>query len=303
MPALPRPTALLLACLLAGATGAAAEPAPPEAPAPGAATPAGDDPLAAHVPGDLTPAQRAVVEQVAATAFCPCGCPHRVGACLRGHPTCQHAKRTVKLAALLARAGASADEAKKTIQAYYASFDKRASLDVKAFGPPLGEAGAKVAIVEFSDFGCPYCQLLRPELEAWVNGRGDVKLYYKPFPLEFHPGAVEAAQVAEWAREQGRFWPMHDALFTHHDFALDELAARATELGLDEGELRDALQSKRYLDKIRASQGEARGAGLKGTPTLFVNGRMHLLPLTPPFLDLTVDDELEWMAHGGWAKD
>jgi protein-disulfide isomerase len=244
-----------------------------------------------------------VVNEVAATQFCPCGCPHRVGVCARGHASCRHAKRAVTLAALLAKAGASAEDAKKAVQAYYASFDRRAKLDVTAFGPPLGDAAAKVTLVEFSDFGCPFCQLVRPELEKWVAGRSGVRFFYKPFPLDMHPGAYDAAETGEWAREKGLFWKMHDALFSTPVFGVDDLATRAGELGADEGDLRDALQSHRYLDKVHASQAEARAAGLRGTPTLYVNGRQHVLPIQPAFLDFAIEDELEWAAHGGWTKD
>jgi protein-disulfide isomerase len=210
------------------------------------------------------------------------------------------------LAARLLRAGAKPDEVARLVTAYYASFDKRATIDVSQFGPPRGDPAAKVTIVEWSDFTCPYCQLVRPVLESFVEGhKGRVKLVYKPFPIESHPGALELAQAGEWARDQGLFWPMHDALFSspgRHD--PDELAATAREVGGDGEALKAALESGKYVPKVRESQAEARGAGIKGTPSLFLNGRPLLLSdYSDEGLEFTLEDEEEWVQGGGWQKD
>ncbi|HEY6101107.1 MAG TPA: thioredoxin domain-containing protein, partial [Anaeromyxobacter sp.] len=222
------------------------------------------------------------------------------------HAGCRHARRMATLAARLVRAGAKKAELVKMLDAYYGSFDRRVRLEVPRFGPPLGSPDAPVTLVEFSDFTCPYCQIVRPGLEAFVRARADrVKLHYKPFPIESHPGALECAQAGEWARDKGRFWAMHDALFENPAArTVDELADLARALGLEPAELRQALEEKRYLPKIRESQAEARAAGIKGTPTLFVNGRMLVLTdYSDEGLELTLEDEEEWQAHRGWTRD
>ena len=129
---------------------------------------------------------------------------------------------------------------------YYASFDRRARLDPAEFGPPLGNADANVTLVEFSDFTCPFCRQLRPTLEAFVKARaGRVKLFYKPFPIEGHPGALEAAQAGEWARDAGIFWPMHDALFTAADHSRRRARRRwRARRAATRRDLRDALASQ-----------------------------------------------------------
>jgi len=285
--------AALTACLLAAPpTGAAAE--PPPADLPGVA------------PEGLSAEQRALLSGWAKDAFCYCGCPHTVAQCLREHGTCRHARRMATLAARLVRAGAKRADLEKALDAYYGSFDRRVRLDVSSFGPPLGSPDAKVTLVEFSDFTCPYCQLVRPRLEAFVRARTDrVKLHYKPFPIESHPGALECAQAAEWARDRGRFWAMHDALFDNPGaHSADDLASLARGLGLDPVDLRQALEEKRGVEKIRASQAEARAAGLKGTPTLFLDGRVFLLAdYSDEALEFTLEDEEEWQAHRGWTRD
>jgi protein-disulfide isomerase len=293
--------AALLATLAAGLLA-------PAAPSPGAAE--GGPAAAADLPGvdveGLSSEQRAALAAFAREAFCYCGCPHTLAQCLREHGTCRHAPRMAGLGARLVRAGAKKDELVRLVASYYASFDKRAKLDVSKFGPPLGSPEAPVTLVEFSDFTCPYCQLVRPVLESFVESRkGRVKLVFKPFPIESHPGALELAQAAEWARDQKLFWPMHDALFSNPGaHAPDELAATAKEVGGDPSSLEAALAGGRYVARIRESQAEARAAGIKGTPSLFLNGRpLVLMDYSDEGLELALQDEEEWAKHGGWQRD
>jgi protein-disulfide isomerase len=259
----------------------------------------------------LSPSQVEVVRRVAQDEFCYCGCPHTLAGCLREHATCKHAPRMATLVARLAGQGMTAHEILKALTEYYAGFErgKRATLDVKNFAPPMGRSDAPVAIVEFSDFACPYCQALRPELERFVlENERRVKLYYKPFPIASHPRAREAAIAGEWARDRGLFWKMVGELFDHpHALSDDDLAAYAVRIGGDADDLRSALAQGRNEARIAASQAEARAAGLAGTPTLYVNGRRLTLPGAPSeireTLRFTVEDEEEWKEHDGWGRD
>jgi protein-disulfide isomerase len=290
---------VLAAALAAGlsAPGALAADAPP---------PAAADALPGVDLSPLSPEQRQTVLEYAREAFCYCGCPHTLDQCLRTHEKCGHAPRMAALAVRLAKGGARKADLAKAVDAYYGSFEKRAKLDVEKYGPPRGSASAPISLVEFSDFTCPYCQMVHGPLSAWVEARADrVKLFYKPFPIESHPGALETAQAGEWARANGLFWKMHDALFEHpRAHAVDDLADLARGAGGDPADLRAALEEKRFLPKVRASQGEARGAGIRGTPTLFLNGRMNVLSdFSEDGLDFTLGDEEEWQRHRGWEKD
>jgi protein-disulfide isomerase len=290
--------ALALACARSsGASAAGAASGPP-------AADGGDLPGVAL--DGLTPDQRKLVEGFARDTFCYCGCPHTLAQCLREHGTCKHAPRMAALAARLARAGAKREELTRLVTSYYASFDRRAKLDAAGFGPPLGDPAAPVTMLEFSDFTCPYCQLVRPALESFVEARkGRVKLVFKPFPIESHPGALEVAQAAEWARGEDLFWPMHDALFSNPGaHTPDELAAIAREVGGDPESLRAALADGRFVPRIRESMAEARAAGIKGTPSLFLNGRpLVLLDLSEEGLEFTLQDEEEWTRQRGWERD
>jgi protein-disulfide isomerase len=307
-PLLPAALTLLLLAACAARTTAAHAPGPPPV------QPAGPEPTTPEglLPGipleGLTEAQQQAVAEIAQEEFCYCGCPHTVSQCLRQHGGCHHAKRTARLAVRLALGGLPKAEIQKSLLKYYASFDRprRARLDLAGFGPPLGDAGAAVTLVEFSDFTCPYCQLMRPVLEKFVAERpGRVKLHFKPFPIESHPNAVEAAQAGEWAREQGIFWAFHDLMFERpHALSSAELVSYAREAGKDGDDLAAALESGRYRYKVEGSQAEARAAGLRGTPTLFFGGRLHVIPdYSEWMLEFTLQDEEEWQEQQGWSHD
>jgi len=301
--------ALPIAALLAGLLGPSAARAAEAPPGATALLAAAVDP-AAVLPGipldDLTPEQQQVLARWALSDFCACGCPHTVSECLRTHHACKHAARMVRLAAAVVGApGATPEALRAYVRSYYASFDRRAVLDVKAFGPPLGKEDAPLGLVEFSDFTCPFCQILRPQLEQFVAERHErLKLYYRPFPIESHPNALEAAQAGEWGRDQGVFWPMHDLLFGAGGHDVEALVNHARTLGKDPTDLRQALAEGRYAAKVRRSQLEARAAGLRSTPTLYLEGRRLIVPdYTDWMLEFTLQDEEEWKANRGWARD
>lgn len=264
----------------------------------------------------LSSAQRETVAKLLAESYCHCGCPHTLGGCLKEHKSCKHAPRMAQLAVRLVQAGMKPEQAQAALTEYYAGFrKKRASFNLKDSGPPLGNPDAKITLVEFSDFTCPYCRALRPKLEEWVKANASrVRLFYKPFHLPNHPRSMESAEAVEFAREKGKFWPMHDALFDANGRLEDgDLVGAAERIGLSGQELQDALASKRFRPRIFASSAEGKAAGILGTPTIFVNGRRLDLALgsaRDPFeylgwaLDFTMQDEEEWVAHGGaWARD
>jgi protein-disulfide isomerase len=283
---------------LALAAALAAVPAP-EAPAPETALPG----IALD---SLSPAQRAIVAELATEGFCYCGCPHTVSTCLAKHPGCKHAARMTRLAVRYVAAGGTKVQVSKLLDEYYASFDRRARLDTESFGPPLGDPAAPITIVVYSDFACPFCAAFRPVLERFVEEHGGrVKLVSKPYPIDSHPGAAEAAQAAEWARDRGLYWKLHETLYAHpRALSKDDLVSYAKDLGGDGAALREALETGQYRAKVEASRTEARAAGLQATPTVFIDGRRLVLPdLGPETLELTLEDEEEWRVHRRWERD
>jgi protein-disulfide isomerase len=252
----------------------------------------------------LTPPQKDVLARVLADEFCYCGCPHTLLGCLTGHKDCRHAPRMAALAARLAGLGLSSNEILKILTEYYASFDgkRRATIDLSGLGAPLGDPKAPVTIVEYADFECPFCQQLRPRLESFVKRHpGRVKLQFKPYPIAGHPHAETAAEAAEWARDQGIFWPFHEAMFDNpKSLDVDSLVSLATRLGKSGEDLGKALASRSYRDRVQGAQMEGRRAGVIGTPTIFLNGRRHVIPdYSDTVLEFVLEDEEEW-ARSGW---
>lgn len=293
---------LLAALALSCASSSAEKPAPVLPTGPDNRTP--EEVLPGVDLSALNSEQREILASWAKATFCACGCPHTVSSCLAGHRGCHHAPRMVKFALGLVRKGASLAEVTRIVSVYYAGFDQRKKLDLSKFGPPLGNPDAQITFVVISDFTCPFCKLFVPTVEQFVKDQGEVaRLYSKPFPIASHPGSGLAAQAGEWAREKGLYWEVQAALYASEDVpTIDGLVALVKYLGGDSSNLREALESNRYEEKVELSQKEARDAGLVGTPTVFINGR-KIEDLSEEGLRFALEDEQEWVAHGGWERD
>ncbi len=141
--------------------------------------------------------------------------------------------------------------------------------------PSLGNAGAKVTVVEFADFGCPFSQQESYVVRALAKEFPDtVRFIYRDFPLpDLHPGADLAAAGGDCALEQGKFWEYHDALFAHSgDFTQDNLAGYAADAGLDQNAFSSCLASGKYQAEVANDETDGVNAGVVGTPTFFING-------------------------------
>lgn len=145
-----------------------------------------------------------------------------------------------------------------------------------ASSPVRGEPGAAVTIWIFSDFQCPFCVRALPPLEQILQEfPGSVRLVFKHFPLSFHPDAALAHEAAIAAGEQRQFWAMHDALFRQQaNLKLPDLIRAGDQLELKGNDLSEALRSRRYRARVEADIEEGRQAGVEGTPTMFINGRI-----------------------------
>lgn len=160
--------------------------------------------------------------------------------------------------------------------------------------PIAGKADAKVTIVEFSDFQCPYCReahrVIGELQKAYPN---DVRVVYRDFPLPQHPQARPAALAAECAHEQDKFWPYHDKLFQDQaTLAAADLNRYAQEVGLKQDQFQACLADGRAERGVKEDEEAARRLGVQGTPAMFVNGikLIGLLPL--PLMQSLIDHEL-----------
>ena len=140
-----------------------------------------------------------------------------------------------------------------------------------------GDKNAKVTLVEYSDFQCPYCGNFTPTLDRIMEEyKGEVKLIYRHFPLtSIHPNAQKAAEASECANDQGKFWEMHDKMFTdQNNLGVDSLKAMAKSLGLNTSKFNECLDDGKYAQKVTDSETEGITYGVEGTPATFVNGTL-----------------------------
>lgn len=156
---------------------------------------------------------------------------------------------------------------------------RRPTFDIKlGDAPTVGDKGAKVTIVEFSDFQCPYCQKGAEIIGQLKKKYGSkVQIAFKNFPLPFHNQAKDAAVAGLCAKEQSvdSFWKMHDAMFADQSkLDIAGLKATAAKLGLKAADFDKCLDGKKYLAKVEQDYQEGQGIEVKSTPTFFINGQI-----------------------------
>lgn len=143
--------------------------------------------------------------------------------------------------------------------------------------PVKGPAEAPITIVEFSDYQCPFCARSEPLVkEALAAYPTQAKLVFKHYPLtSIHPQAMPAALAAAAAQKQGKFWEMHEKLFANQRaLAPEQLTQYARELGLDAKQFEADMKSDEVKALVQEDIAMAQRAGVRGTPTIFVNGRI-----------------------------
>jgi protein-disulfide isomerase len=167
--------------------------------------------------------------------------------------------------------------------------------------PSRGPANAPVTIVEFSEFQCPFCRRAAPTLrEVEARYKGKVRIVFRHFPLSRHENAPKAAEAADCAQDQGRFWEMHDRLFDNAErLTVADLKEHARAVGLDGAAFDACLDSGRHADRWRRDLADAQSYGATGTPMFFVNGR--LISGAQPFVVFArmIEEELAGTAGGG----
>ncbi len=286
-------TPLLVVLVLAsGAAAAASPPAANEAP-----------PLDLS---SLSDSARREVTQAMGEEFCGCGAPHTLASCIQTHQGCRHSRREVQLAAILAERGATAAELGVVLARYNLSFQQpRAKLPVDD-RMCQGDPHAPVTLAEYADFECPICGASRPILEKFVKEHAaQVRLCYLPFPLPQHPNALPAGQAALFARDRGKFWPVHDGLFENQArMSPDVIREVVVKAGLPADAWAKALAEEVYRAELERLRDAGLAAGVQGTPTVYFNGRkVDFLPQAN-MLELTLEDELDFQSHqGSWAVD
>lgn len=150
--------------------------------------------------------------------------------------------------------------------------------DVSERDHAAGDPHAPVTLVEYGDYECPHCGMAYPIVKSIQRRLGKkLRFVFRNFPLaESHPHARHAAESAEAAADQGKFWQMHDALFENQDRLEDDnLVALARRLKLDALAIEGALEDGTYTTRVREDFRSGVRSGVNGTPTFFINGQRY----------------------------
>jgi len=232
----------------------------------------------------LTAAQKTLALKVLRNTACPCLCTMKMAECRVKDPSCSYSKSLAAIvvasikkggneAAVLAALDASPMMHRPTPKTL------EDPLPIPAGDSPVtGPKDARVTIVEFSDFQCPYCSVaflkLNAILKAYPN---DIKLIFKQYPLtDLHSQAQLAAQAALAAHRQGKFWQLHDAMFadrTH--LSRPNILAMAEKAGLDLKRFQQDWDSPAIKQAVAREQAEGDKVFVNGTPTIFIDGQHY----------------------------
>jgi protein-disulfide isomerase len=163
-----------------------------------------------------------------------------------------------------------------------------------------GPAGAPVTLVEYGDYECPHCAAAYPIVnQVQLSFSGRLRFAFRHFPLtEVHPHAEIAAESAEFAGAAGLFWDMHDALFQNQSrLSITTIFLIAEELGLPEADLRNALETGQFRNKVRSDFMGGIRSGVNGTPAFFIDGVRHDGPYNHASLVAGIRMRLTGSAH------
>jgi protein-disulfide isomerase len=251
----------------------------------------------------LTPAQKAKVLKVLRTSGCTCGCGMKLAECRMKDHQCSYSMGLAQTIVDAIRHGKSETEAlalAKDTKWGKGPADHSQTLEdpvAIALGnaPVRGPANARVTLVEFSDFQCPFCIAATPQIALLLKAYpSEVKLIFKEFPLDQHTQAALAAAAALAANKQGKFWQLHDAMFAQKgNLSRRGILALATNLGLDMKRFQADLDSPEIKKAVEKDLDQGAQIGVDSTPTLFVDGQRFNGPLTLASLKPIVDNELK----------
>ncbi len=149
----------------------------------------------------------------------------------------------------------------------------------------LGSNGAKVIVIEYSDFQCPFCRSYWSQsfsqLKKEYIDTGKILFVYRHYPLDFHPQSTISAKATECPNESGKFWQMHDKLFSEQEkqgtgtiqFTAADIKKWASQIGLNSNSFGTCLDSDKYSQRIKDNTATGTQAGVSGTPTFFINNQ------------------------------
>ena len=231
----------------------------------------------------LTPAQKTLALKMLRSKGCPCGCAMKMAECRTKDPGCSYSKTLSAIVVTTIKKGGDADAVLAALDASPVMHPATPKLleDPVAIpvdgAPVLGPANARVTLVEFSDFQCPYCAQAVVKLNAVLKAfPNDVKLIFKQYPLDIHSQAALAAAAALAAHRQGKFWELHNAMFadrTH--LSRPAILAMAGKAGLDVKRFQQDWDSPAIKQALTRDQADGDKIGVDATPTIYIDGQRY----------------------------
>jgi protein-disulfide isomerase len=235
------------------------------------------------------------------TEQCNCGCVFKIAECRVKDPRCGRSRNLASMVVRELQQGKSVDyiraELKRKMNEAPPVLDEPVSIPING-DPSTGPADAKITLVEFSDFQCPYCAVAVGSLKNLLAKHPtDVRLVFKEFPLDIHSQAEFAAEAALAAHAQGKFWPMHDKLYANfRSLSPAKITEIAKEVGLDMDRFNADLKSGKYKAVVAKELDQGEQAGVLGTPTLFVDGKHYNGPMETTIMDAVIQGELKTLS-------
>jgi len=237
-----------------------------------------------NVPGvdwhGMTGAKKDAALKFLRTEGCTCGCNKKLAECRITDSTCTESRKLVGIVTKELSEGKSAEVVKADVVRIAGEpppvLDEPVKIAID--GDPIrGPEKARMTIVEFSDFQCPYCSKAVAEVKEIMRQMpNDVRLVFKQFPLDSHSQAEFGAEASLAAQAQGKFWEMHDLLYAGFpDLSTQKIMTYAKELNLDLPRFTADLNSHKYKARTHAEEQQGEVAGVSGTPSFFFNGKHY----------------------------
>jgi len=249
----------------------------------------------------LASAQKALALKVLRANGCPCGCGMKMAECRTKDPNCSYSKAVAAIVVDAVRKGANEAAVLAAMDASPLMHPAAPKLledpvAIPIDGAPFtGPKDARVTLVEFSDFQCPYCAQAVGKLNAILKAYpNQVKLVFKQYPLDSHSQAALAAAASLAAHRQGKFWPLHDAMYadrTH--LSRKTILAMAGAIGLDMKRFEQDWDSPAVKRALAREQMEGDKAGVDSTPTVFIDGQKYNGALDLAAIRPIIDSEIK----------
>lgn len=280
------PLGVILALLLGSAPGAQAGGIP------------WDQVLGAD-PGDLDDGQKAEAAAIMEKEKVYYGCKDTIANCLRKDKDSNTARRLAGMVVRKVKAGHSSKDIAKMIKKRGLSMHPFKTHTINLDGAAaIGSKNPKVKVAVFADFECPYCRKVLPRVEKAVKKLSGITLYFKHFPVKSHKHAVVAAVAGLAAQAQGKFWQFHDKCYKDpQHLEKDDLIAKAQEAGVaDMKKFKKDMKSKSLIKKVEKDKLEGLKLGVKGTPTVYINGKEYIGETTYADIKDVLQEELDLVA-------